>query len=165
MNPVTEPVAWEVALEQQYVPLLHEGNMVGFCTPTYAKEIAEALNEEDRVRKALRMACLDLLRRVGGDTSRVGELMERYIERAQRPKFGPRAIAAMLSDRQRDLQLSNQEFVKFCDTYKVSPRELKSIYAGENIDRRLIAPIARILGIAPADVLDILEGTASANDG
>ena len=64
----------------------------------------------------------------------------------------------MLIDRQKDLRVSPQEFVKFCDTYKVSPQQLRDLAEGKDIDRKYIEPLARILGITAAEVMEVLQG-------
>lgn len=150
---------WELGIDV-YVPILYQGSLAGFCSPEYSEEIVQTLNQEERLRKALRIACLDLLRQVGADPSKVDALMKKYMSLAERPKYGPRAIAFLLRERQQDLQVSTQEFVKFCDTFKVSPQELQSIFAGKSIDPSLIAPIARILGKTTAEVEEVLYGSS-----
>jgi hypothetical protein len=142
-----------------YVPILYQGSLAGFCSPEYSEEIVQTLNQEERLRKALRIACLDLLRQVGADTSKVDALMKKYMSLAERPKYGPRAVAFLLRERQQDLQVSTQEFVKFCDTFKVSPQQLQSIFAGKSIEPTLMAPIARILGKTTAEVEAVLYGS------
>ena len=152
-----EKLPWELGAMQPHVPLFYEGELVGYFEPDYAEEIVEALNERDRLQKALRLACLDLLKKMGVSSNRANELTNRYLTRAERPKFGPRAIAAMLVDRQKALRVSPQEFMKFCDTYKISPLQLDDIYEGKPISNDLIPPIARILGITEEEVLDVLH--------
>ncbi|MEB3826622.1 hypothetical protein [Phormidium sp. CCY1219] len=158
MASINDPLPWEVGLDI-YVPILHERSLVGFCRPEYSEELVEMLNEQEKLRKALRLACGDLLRQRGADKSKVNELMEKYLEKCQRPRFGPRAIAALLQERQQDLQVSTSEFIKFCETYKVSRQNLKEIFAGQEISDRLIIPLARILGKTQTEVLEILHGT------
>ncbi|MEB3343551.1 hypothetical protein [Okeania sp.] len=152
-----EESPWECGMGF-YVPILNQGELVGICKPEYAEEILEVMNEQERLRKALRLACLDLLRRVGGKRTRVNDLMQKYIALAERPKYGPRAIALLLRERQDQLQVSGHEFIKFCDIHKISPEELKDIYAGKPVDNTLIAPIARILGKTNIEVQEILDG-------
>ncbi|MFN6530889.1 hypothetical protein [Nostoc sp. ChiSLP03a] len=77
---------------------------------------------------------------------------------SERPKYGTRAIAVLLQDRQKELDLSNQEFAKFCDTFKLSPTELNNIYAGEAFDDNLLAPLSRILGITKEQLLKVRDG-------
>lgn len=149
---------WELGINV-YVPLLYQGSLAGFCSPEYSEEIVEILNQEERLRKALRLACLELLRQAGADSSKADALMKKYLSLAERPKFGPRAVAFLLRERQQDLQVSTQEFVKFCDTFKLSPKQLQSIFAGKSIEPNLIPPIARILGKTTAEVEEVLYGS------
>lgn len=156
--PTNNDENWELGIDV-YVPILYQGSLAGFCSPEYSEEIVETLNQERRIRKALRIACLDLLRQAGADTSKVDALVKKYMSLAERPKYGPRAIAFLLRERQQDLRVSTQEFVKFCDTFKVSPKQLQSIFAGKSIDPNLISPISRILGKTNAEVEEVLYGT------
>ena len=160
---IREPDSWEFNPDRPYVPVLHDGQLVGYCQPFYAREIVESLNEQETLRKALRIACSDLIRKLGGDRNKLDDLVNRYIAKAERPKFGPRAIAAMLIDRQKDLRVSPQEFVKFCDTYKVSTQQLRDLAEGKDIDRKYIEPLARILGITAAEVMEVLQGNRDKN--
>ncbi|MDY6804681.1 MAG: hypothetical protein SXA11_12850 [Cyanobacteriota bacterium] len=152
----TNEDSWECGMGF-YIPILHEGELIGYCKPDYAEEIVEILNDEQSLEKALRLACLDLIRKAGGKRSKVDSLMKKYMERAKRPKYGPRAIAVLLRERQEQLQVSAPEFIKFCDIHKISPEDLKNISAGKAIEPNLIAPIARILGKTSAEVQGILE--------
>ena len=52
---------------------------MGFFKPEYASEIIKILNEEEVLKKALKMACTDLIKKIGGDTRKVNFLMEKYI--------------------------------------------------------------------------------------
>jgi hypothetical protein len=104
------------------------------------------------------MACFDLLKKSDVDTSKVNELVKKYIKNSERPKYGTRAIALLLRERQQELDLGNQEFVKFCDSFKVSPVELNNIYAGETIDDNLLAPLSRILGKSKNDLQQVRDG-------
>ena len=158
MTQVKEPPPWEFHPDRPYVPIFHEGELVAYCQPVYAQKIVEVLNEQETLRKAIRIACADLIRKTGGDRSQVENLVKKYIARAERPKFGPRAIAAMLIDRQKDLQVSPKEFLKFCDSYKISAQQLKEIAEGKEIGSSSIEPLARILGITAAEVMEVLNG-------
>jgi hypothetical protein len=153
-----EPLDWQVKTNNLYVPIYHQGNLVGFCKQEYANEITKFLNEEEVLKKALKKACTDLLKKTGGDTNKVNHLIQKYIKISERPKFGTRAIALLLQERQKELDLNNQEFTKFCDTFKISPTELNNIYAGEPIDDSLLAPIARVLGISKERVQEVRDG-------
>jgi len=159
VDSIGEPPAWRSNPAQKYVPLLFEDEVIGYCDPEYAAEITEVMNEQEVLRKALRLACLDILRRLKKDTQRVDELVDRYIQRAERPKSGPRAIALLMVERQRELGLSQGEFLKFCDTFKISAQDLISMAEGKPISPALIAPISRVLGKTPTEVEAILNGS------
>jgi hypothetical protein len=113
----------------------------------------------------LKKACTDLLKKTGRDISKVNHLIQKYIEFSERPKYGTRAMptavnyALLLQERQKELDLNNQEFTKFCDTFKISPTELNNIYAGEPIDDILLTPISRVLGISKERVQEVRDGT------
>ncbi|MEH2061756.1 MAG: hypothetical protein V7K50_05685 [Nostoc sp.] len=153
-----EPLDWHFESNEPYIPVYHKGDLVGFFKPEYASEIIKFLNEEEVLKKALKMACTDLIKKLGGDTRKVYYVMEKYIKTSERPKHGIRAIAVLLQDRQKELDLSNQEFAKFCDTFKLSPTELNNIYAGEAFDDSLLAPLSRILGMAKERLLEVRDG-------
>ncbi|WP_375510833.1 hypothetical protein [uncultured Nostoc sp.] len=153
-----EPLDWHFESNEPYIPVYHKGDLVGFFKPEYASEIIKFLNEEEVLKKALKMACTDLIKKMGGDPRKVYYLMEKYIKASERPKHGTRAIAVLLHDRQKELDLSNQEFTKFCGTFKLSPTELNNIYAGEAFDDSLLAPISRILGMAKEQLLKVRDG-------
>ncbi|MEH2180368.1 hypothetical protein [Nostoc sp.] len=154
-----EPLDWHFESNEPYVPVYHKGDLVGFFKPEYANEIIKFLNEEEVLKKALKMACTDLIKKLGGDTRKAYYLMEKYIKTSERPKHGTKAIAVLLHDRQKELDLSNQEFTKFCDTFKLSPTELNNIYAGEAFDDSLLAPLSRILGMAKEQLLKVRDGS------
>ncbi|WP_392533166.1 hypothetical protein [Nostoc sp. C117] len=154
-----EPLDWQLEANEPYIPVYYKGDLVGFFKPEYAIEVIKFLNEEDVLKKALKMACTDLIKKMGGDTNKVYYLMEKYIKTNERPKHGTRAIAVLLRDRQKELDLSNQEFAKFCDTFKLSPTELNNIYAGQAFDDSLLAPLTRILGITKERLLQVRDGS------
>ncbi|MGC9505006.1 hypothetical protein [Baaleninema sp.] len=160
MTPLNEPLPWEIDANKPLVPVFCEGDLVGYCEPEYANEILDVMNEQDKLLKALRMACSDLVRKRKGDPAEVEELVQKYIQRAERPKSGPRAIALLLAERQKQLGVSPQEFLKFCDTYRVSSEDIKNMCAGREVPHDLIAPLARILGTTVEQVQDILDGLA-----
>ncbi|PHJ65997.1 hypothetical protein VF14_05950 [Nostoc linckia z18] len=153
-----EPLDWQVETNNAYIPIYHQGNLVGFFKQEYASEIISFLNDEEVFKKALKLACTDLIKKMGGDTNKVNYLIHKYVKSSERPKYGTRAIALLLRDRQKELDLSNPEFAKFCDTFKVSPTELNNIYAGEPFDDSLLAPLSRILGIAKERLLEVRDG-------
>lgn len=156
MNPIDEPLPWRVNTNASYVPLEYEGQTIGYCDPDYADELAHTMNEQITLNKALRMACRDLLKRMNKNTSRASELADRYIKQAKRPISGPRALAFMLAERQRELGLSPQEFFKFCDTFKISEQDIAEMADGKAVAPHNVAPISRVLGITPTDVESIL---------
>lgn len=149
---------WKFDSKASFVPILLDGTIVGFCQAERAARITELLNAQEKIYKALRLSCLDYIRKSGGDTSRVEELMRKYISRAERPKYGSRALAAILRDRQVELNVSDREFVRFCETYKLSLAELKEIYAGEEIIDSQLGPLSRILGMSIDELLEIRDG-------
>ncbi|MEH2380563.1 MAG: hypothetical protein V7K27_17025 [Nostoc sp.] len=159
-----EPLDWQVESNDPYIPVYHQGDLVGFFKPDYASEVIKFLNEQEVLKKALKMACNDLIKKMGGDTNKVNYLMGKYIINSERPKYGTRAIAILLADRQKELDLSNQEFTKFCDSFKLSPTELNNIYAGEAFDDSLLAPISRILGIAKERLLEVRDGSEESSN-
>ena len=158
MVSINQPPAWSFDSQEVYVPLSFEGDMVGFCKLNYVSRVVEILNEEDRYRKALRLACYDLAARSGGKGG-VDVLMDKYLAKTERPKRGTGVIALLLKERQKDLDLNDDEFAKFCDTYRISRDELKRIYAGEDIESSQLNHLARILGISADEVLSAWQGS------
>ncbi|MBH8576478.1 hypothetical protein I8752_26510 [Nostocaceae cyanobacterium CENA369] len=154
-----EPLSWQLESNVAYVPIYHKGNLVGFFKQEYASGIIKFLNEDEILKKALKKACTDLLIKTGNDPSKVNYLIQKYIQISERPKYGTRAIALLLNERQKELDLSNQEFIKFCDTFKLSPTELNNIYAGETVDDSLLMPLVRILGITKERLLEVRDGS------
>ncbi|AFY33881.1 hypothetical protein [Calothrix sp. PCC 7507] len=154
-----EILDWECSSKTPYIPIYHKGDLVGFFKQEYASEVIKFLNEEAVLTKALKIACTDLIRKTGGDTSQVKQMMKKYIKISERPKYGTRAIALLLGERQKELDLNSQEFTKFCDTFKISPTELNNIYAGEVVDDILLAPLSRILGISKEHLLQVRDGS------
>lgn len=158
MSMYNEPSDWQAESSDPFVPVYYQGNLTGFFKQDYADEIIKFLNGQEVLNKALRLACTDLIQKTGGDPNQVKHLMKKYIKISERPKYGTRAIALLLKERQKELDLSSQEFTKFCDTFKVSPAELNNIYAGEPIDDNLLAPLSRILGMSKEQVLEVRDG-------
>jgi hypothetical protein len=152
------PSDWELGHNENYMPVYYKGAVAGFFKKEYSETIIKNLNSDDLLTKALTQACIDLIRRSGGDVSQVNDLIKRYLKICDVPKFGTLAIAALLRERQIELDLGEKEFSKFCDTFKLSPVELNNIYAGENIDDSLIAPLSRILGMAKDELLKVRDG-------
>jgi len=152
----------QVKLDRSYLAIYHEDREVGFCTPEFADLIVEALNENDQlheenetINKALQMACLELLKRSGGKPNQV---MRKYLQKAKRPKHGSRAIAHLLRDRQKQLDLSNHEFIRFCDSYKLSPQELLDIYKGKEVTDSQLRAVSRIVGKSFDELVSTRDG-------
>ncbi|WP_017651225.1 hypothetical protein [Fortiea contorta] len=158
MSLCSENLDWQFKSNELYTPVYHKGDLVGFFKQEYASEIIKFLNEEEVLSKALKIACTDLIRKTGGDISQIKQVMKKYIKISERPKYGTRAIALLLGERQKELDLNNQEFTKFCDTFKLSPTELNNIYAGEAVEDILLAPLSRILGMSKERLLEVRDG-------
>jgi hypothetical protein len=152
------PYDWELGNNESYMPVYYKGAVAGFFKKEYSETVIKNLNSDDLLTKALNKACTDLIRQSGGDVNRVNDLMKKYLKICDVPKFGSLAIAALLRERQVELDLGEKEFSKFCDTFKLSPVELNNIYAGENIDDSLIAPLSRILGVSKDELLKVRDG-------
>jgi hypothetical protein len=159
MLPNNQSMPWEFDPYDPFFPISYEGVGVGFCTLDFADRIVEILNEDGKLRKALKMACADLIKQSGGDPNRVNELMQKYLEKSERPKYGTGAIAYLLRDRQEELDMSDKEFTRFCDSYKLSPEELKEIYQGKAISDRQIGLLARILRKSIEELTKIRNGS------
>ena len=125
----------------------------------FSARIVEVLNEEGKLRKALELACLDLLRQSGADPNQVEELMKKYLVRTERPKYGTGAIAFLLRDRQEELDISDKEFARFCDSYKLSHEELKGIYEGKQITNSQLVVLSRILGKSIEELAKVRDGS------
>lgn len=150
--------SWMSNSDESYVPILHEGEVVGFCNPHYVTRIVDTLNEDEISRKALQAACADLIARAGRTDIGVHDLMQQYLELASRPKHGVAAIALYLKERQAELDLNDEEFAKFCDSFRLSKKELNAIYNGELVDPKQLTPVSRILGMSVDDVIVVLRG-------
>jgi hypothetical protein len=151
-----QPPTWSINDSDSYIPLLYEGSVIGFCKPEFASQIAQRLNENETVRKALHEACRDLASRIGTTTGT--DLVQQYLERVERPKSGTGAIALLLQQRQEELDLTNEEFAKFCDTFRLSRDELKNIYAGEAIESHQLSALSRILGMTIDELIQTWKG-------
>lgn len=158
MVKINQPLPWAMNPNGAYVPVSYEGRMVGLCRPDFAKRIIDTLNDDERLRKALEMACSDLLEKTGGSSS-VDELMQHYLVKAERPKSGVGAIALLLQERQEELDLTDEEFAKFCDTFRLSRHELHEIYAGVDLDSSQLPPLSRILGLTTDELLHVWRGS------
>jgi hypothetical protein len=152
-------LTWQFDPYDPYFPILYEGVEVGFCTLEFSTRIVEVLNEEGKLRKALELACLDLLRQSGADPNQVEELMKKYLVRTERPKYGTGAIAFLLRDRQEELDISDKEFARFCDSYKLSHEELKGIYEGKQITNSQLVVLSRILGKSIEELAKVRDGS------
>ncbi|NES97253.1 MAG: hypothetical protein F6K32_18860 [Desertifilum sp. SIO1I2] len=157
---------WQLQSEETYVPICYEGKTVGFCSQDSANRIIKALNDREKVIKqketlfrAMQLVCLDLLRVSGGDLNQVNEVMRKYVEKIKRPKHGSKAIAFLLRDRQMELDVSDKEFVRFCDSYKLSLPELREIYNGNKpVNDEQLRAIARIVGKTFEELKDVRDG-------
>jgi hypothetical protein len=153
----SEPLAWKFFSSDVYVSVTYEDEVVGFCKPDFAARIVEVLNDDEKLRKALRLACYDLISVAGGNSRQVDELVERYLIKTGQPQSGVAAIATLLHQRQEELDVSDKEFTKFCDSYRLSPAQLQGIYAGEEISQSMLVPLSRILGRSVDDLLQVME--------
>lgn len=160
-----QPLRLQFHPDSSYIAISSDEVDVGFCTPEFAAKIVETLNEDEKLHednetlnKALKMACLDLIKKSGGNPAQVDRLIRKYMENAKRPQHGPRAIAYLLRDRQEQLDISVQEFIKFCDSYKLSPKELKAILNGKDVADEQLRPISRILGTSVQELMEVRDG-------
>lgn len=159
MHLPNEPPAWQVKATDTYITLRHENQVVGMLKPDIAARIVALLNDEERLKKALQLACYDLMIRSGGGGAReVDYLCTKYINQASRPTSGTGAIALWLKQRQADLDITDQEFERFCDSYRLLPIKLQGIYEGREIDSSMLTPLSRVLGCSVEEVLQVLEG-------
>ncbi|MBZ8181475.1 MAG: hypothetical protein SAL07_08040 [Oscillatoria sp. PMC 1051.18] len=154
-----EPLEWDFNAKVKFFPIYYQGVVVGFFNPEYAGRIVKILNEDENLRKALKNACLDLLKEQGGDSSELEGLMKKYISGTKRPQYGTKAIAFLLRERQAELDISDREFARFCDSYRLSWENLQNIYAGKAIEDSLIIPLSRILGKSPGEVIAVRDGS------
>ena len=149
---------WAFNNHESFIPLTHEGKVIGFCQPAYARHIVKQLTEGEQLYKALELACYDLTARSGGSAMGVGELMQQYIAKAVSPTSGTALVALLLKQRQEDLDLNDEEFAKFCDTFRLSRVELQAIYLNEDIESNQLNPLARILGLTVDELIDAWKG-------
>ncbi|MBD2464859.1 hypothetical protein H6G89_28045 [Oscillatoria sp. FACHB-1407] len=154
-----EPPAWQFTMAETYVPLSYEDEVVGFCKPDFAARIVDALNDNEKLYKALRLACYDLVGRSGGGEVQLDLLMEQYLTKTAFPTSGVAAIAVLLRDRQDELDVTDKEFIRFCDSYRLPKEKLQAIYDGEEIDSEDLGPLSRILGRSVDDLMQVLEGS------
>jgi hypothetical protein len=159
MATLRQSLPWESNPGESFVPISHEGKIVGVCKSEYANRIIETLNEDELLRRALHLACYDLVARSGGSTESIDSLIQHYIAKAERPKRGTALIARLLKDRQQDLDVTDDEFAKFCSTYRLSRDELNGIYAGVDIDSNQLTALSRILGMTVDEVIHAWKGS------
>lgn len=165
MTQTNQALRLQVNHYRSYISVSSEEMEVGFCTPEFAARIVETFNEYERLHeenetlsKALQMVCLDLIKRTGGNRNQVSKLIKQYLEKAKRPEHGTRAIAFLLRERQISLDLSTKDFVRFCYSYKLSPRELKDIYTGKDVTDNQLRPLSRILNRSVEDLMEVRDG-------
>lgn len=165
MKPTNQPIRLQLNHYRSYIAISYDDIEVGFCTPEFADRIVETFNEYERLHednetlnKALQMACRDLVKQSGGNAYHVTRRIKQYIEKAKRPEHGTRAIAFLLRERQRELDLSNREFVRFCYSYKLAPQELKDIFSGKDITDNQLKVLSRILGKSAEDLTEVRDG-------
>jgi hypothetical protein len=159
---IQPPLPWQVDAQAPFVPISLEGQVVAYCHPGQAQSVAAILNEHNKMKKALKLACYDLVARTGGSSDSVNELMQQYLNRVSRPTQGTALIALLLKQRQQDLDLTAEEFAKFCDSYRLSREELQAIYHGVDLDNSQLSPLARILGLTVDEVIDAWGGRDNA---
>lgn len=156
MVPPHEPLPWQCNTDTTLVPLTFDGETVGFLKPEYALRLVDLLNDEKRYRRALKLACEELVRRSNGRLGTTEMLFKEYLERAKTPSIGTPAIALLLRHRQEELGVTDKEFIQFCDSYRLSPDKLQAIDDGDTlIEHTMVASLARILGLPLEDVIQI----------
>lgn len=160
-----QPLRLQLNHYRSYIAISYEDMEVGFCTPEFAARIVETFNEHEKlheenetVYKAFKLACLDLIREADGNVNQVNRRMKEYLDKAKRPEHGTRAIAFLLRERQQALDVSNREFVRFCYSYKLSPQQLKDIFAGKDIPDSQLKSLSRILGKSIEELMEIRDG-------
>jgi len=165
MTQNNQPLRWQINPDRSYIAISYEGREVGFCDPEFAVQVIEALNKNEQLveeneilNRALQMACWDLIRQASGNINQVNDLREKYLETARRPEHGTEAIAFLLRKRQEELDISDQEFVGFCNSYKLSPKELLNIYDGKEVNDNQLKVLARILGKTIQELTDVRDG-------
>lgn len=148
-----------------YIPISYEEMEVGLCTPEFADRILEIFNDYERLQeenetlsRALKMACLDMIKQLGGNALHIDRRMRQYLENAKRPEHGTRAIAFLLRERQQELKVNNRDFVRFCNSYKLTPQELKDIFNGKDISDYQLKSLSRILGKSVEELTEVRDG-------
>jgi hypothetical protein len=152
-----EPQPWQCYPADALISVTYEDEVIGYCKPDFAARIVAALNDDERLRQAFKLACYDLVSLSGGNAGPVELVMEKYLDRTKQPRSGTAAIAQLLRDRQDELDVSDREFVRFCDSYRLPKDKLMAIFAGEEIDSSMLTPLSRILGRSIEDLLGLLD--------
>jgi hypothetical protein len=88
----------------------------------------------------------------------VDELVQKYLNKVSRPIRGTALIALLLKERQAELDLNAEEFAKFCDSYRLSRKELRNLYNGAEIESSQLSPLSRILGKTIDEVINTWKG-------
>jgi hypothetical protein len=165
MTKINQTLRLQINQERSYISISEEEIEVGFCTPEFAARLIEIFNEYEKLHeenetlnKALRMACTDLIRQSGGNAKQLNKRMRHYMETARRPEHGTRAIAYLLRERQRALNISNRDFVRFCYSYKLTPKELEDIFKGKDISDRQLKVLSRILSKTVEELTEVRDG-------
>lgn len=158
MPRINQPSDWELDTQSPFLPVSYQGKIVGYFQPDYASHVVGLLNEDEKLRKALQLACYDLIARSGGSTAAVNDLVEQYLNKAERPKSGAGVVALLLRERQEELDISDEEFAKFCNSFRLSQEELRNVYNGEEIESSQLVPLARILGITVDELINLWKG-------
>ena len=165
MAKINQPLRLRINQSRSYIAISDEEMEVGFCTPEFAARIIEIFNdyeklneENETLTKAFQMACLDLIKQSGGNINQLNRRMNKYLEKAKRPEHGTRAIAYLLRERQRALNISNRDFVRFCYSYKLSPKELENIFKGKDISDNQLKVLSRILGKSVEELTEVRDG-------
>lgn len=158
MAKIPQPSPWAANDHEALIPITHEGKIVGFCQPAYARHMVEHLNQGEQLHKALELACYDLTARSSGSAMSLEDMVQQYMAKAVRPTSGTAMVALLLRQRQEDLDLTDEEFAKFCDTFRLSRAELQTIYQDEEIGNNQLNPLARILGMTVDELIEAWRG-------
>ena len=55
MAKLKQPSPWKVNESDSFVAMTHEGKVIGFCQPAYARHVVKQLNEAEQLYKALEL--------------------------------------------------------------------------------------------------------------
>ncbi|MEQ9483583.1 hypothetical protein [Coleofasciculus sp. F4-SAH-05] len=165
MRPNNQTLRLQLNHYRSYIAISCEDMEVGFCTPEFAAKMVEIFNEYERLHeenemlnKALKLACIDLLKQAGISMNHLDRRIQDYLDKAKRPEHGARAIAFLLRERQQALDISNREFVRFCASYKLAPQQLKDIFQGKDIPDSQLKSLSRILGKSVEELIEVRDG-------